>query len=285
MAAESSPPTTRVLDVVELVAGRRDRSLRAADVARELGLSKATSHAIVHALTERGWLTRSPGERYLSLGPGLAPVATAFADQRSITRLAIRAAAGLASATGWSASVVELAEDVMYVSTVDPEDLSVGPGQRVAYAAPFGTLFAAWATPQDRLAWLRRGSLTDAAIASYGAHLDQARADGVLIERMSPVVEHVTSLLKAADEGAFPGAVRQLAGELLDEVVRTGIDVRESAATEHPVTSIAAPVPEADGTVTTALVLHPLRELNNRAARRAASMVRQAADSISLRQE
>ncbi len=277
---ESSPPTMRVIDVVELVAGRRDRSLRAADIARELGLSKATSHAIVHALTERGWLVRSSGDRHLGLGPGLAPVASAFADQRSVTRLAVRAAAGLASATGWSASVIELVEDVMYVSTIDPEDISVLHGQRVAYAAPFGTLFAAWATPEHRLAWLRRGRLTDAAIASYGAHLDQARSEGVLIERMSPVVERATSLVKAAEEGSFPGAVRQLAGELLDEVVRTGIGVPESGATEHPVTSIAAPIPGPDGEVVTALVLHPLQQLSNQAARRAASMVRQAAASI-----
>jgi len=279
--AESSPPTTRVIDVVELIANRRDRSLRAADVARELGLSKATTHAIVHALSERGWVTRSSPDRHLSLGPGLAPVASAFADQRAVTRLAVRAAAGLAAATGWSASVVELVVDVMYVSTVEPEDLSVLHGQRVGYVAPFGTLFAAWATPEERLAWFRRGRLTEAAIASYGAHLDQARRDGVLVERMSPVVEHVASLVEAAEGTAFPGAVRQLAGELLDEVVRTGIGSREPSATEHPVTSIAAPIPEPDGRVLTALVLHPLKELSNREARRAASMVRQAARSVS----
>ena len=282
MALDGSPPTTRVLDVLELVATRRDRPLRAADVARELGISKATSHAIIHALTERGWLVRSPEERRLSLGPGLGPVVSAFSDQRTITRLTVRAAAGLATATGWTASVVELIDDVMYVSTIEPDDVSIIHGQRVVYAAPFGTLFAAWATAAGRLAWLRRGRINDAAIASYGAHLDKARADGVLVERMSPVVDHVTSLIHAADEGDFPEAVRQLAGELLDEVVRTGIGTREPPATEHPVTSIAAPVPGPDGTVTTALVLHPLRELSNHAARRAASMVRQAAASIDL---
>lgn len=283
LASDSSPPTTRVLDVLELVAQQRDGSLRAADVARELGLSKATCHAIVLALTERGWLVRSGQERYLTLGPALAPVTSAFADQRSLTRLAVRAAAGLASASGWSASVVELVEQVMYVSTIDPgEEAAVLHGQRVAYAAPFGTLFAAWATPENRLTWLRRGRLTDAAIASYGAHLDQARADGVLIERMSPVVEHVTSLVQAAEDGAFPSAVRELAGEMLDEVVRTGVGTRESSATEHPVTSIAAPVPGPDGIVSTALVLHPLQVLSNSAARRAASMVRQAAASITV---
>lgn len=280
MPASSSPPTTRVLDVLELVAARRETPLRAADVARELGLSKATAHAILHTLADRGWLVRSPGTGHLGLGPGLGPVASAFSDQRTLTRRGVRAAAGLATATGWPASLIELVGDVMYVSTLDPADLSVIRGQRVDYAAPFGTLFAAWAEPEERLAWLRRGRLTDAAIASYGAHLDQARADGVLVERMGPVVEHVSSLVRAAEEGAFPGAVRQLAGDLLAEVVRTGIGTREHSATEHPVTSIAAPVPGPDGTVRTALVVHPLRELSNRAARRAGSMVRQAARAI-----
>jgi DNA-binding IclR family transcriptional regulator len=280
MATEPSPPTARVLDILELVAAKGDEALRAADVARELDLAKATVHAILHTLGDRGWLVRSTDGRRLRLGPGLAPVVSAFADQRTLTRLTIRAAAGLSSATGWTASTVELIDNTMYVSTIDPGDPSVVHGERVPYAAPLGTLFAAWAHPDDRLTWLRRGRLNEAAIAAYGAHLDQARADGVLIERMSPVVEHVASLVQAADQGAFPEAVAQLAGDLLDEVVRTSIGTREAPTTEHPVTSIAAPVPNEDGTVTTALALHPFRQLTNHDTRRAASMVRQAARSI-----
>lgn len=280
MLADVSPPTARVLDVLELVALRRNQPCRAADVARELGLSKATTHAIVHQLAKRGWLVRSTTDRYLSLGPALAPIASAFSEQRAVTRHAVRAAAGLASATGWAASVVELIGEVMYVSTVNPEDLSYVRGQRVAYAAPFGTLFAAWATPDERLAWLRRGRLNEAMIASYGAHLDTARSQGFLIERMSPVVQHATSLVQATNEGAFPEAVGQLAGELLDEVVQTSIGLSDGVGVEHPVTSIAAPVQRGQDAVTTALVVHPLCELNHRTARRAASMVRQAARAI-----
>ncbi|TWG96786.1 DNA-binding IclR family transcriptional regulator [Nocardioides sp. J9] len=278
MTASPSPPTTRVVDVLELVAARRDRPLRAADVARELGLSRATTHAIVHTLAARGWLVRSPDTGHLALGPALGPVAAAVAEQRTGTRLGVRAAAGLASATGWPASVVELVDDVLYVSSVDPDDLTVMRGQRLPYAAPFGTLFAAWAEPDERRGWLRRGRLTEAAVASYGAHLDQARADGFLVERMSPVVEHVSSLVQATHEGDFPAAVHELAGELLAEVVRTSMETHDAAS--QPVTSVAAPVPGPDGTVRTALVVHPLRDLTGAEVRRAASMVRQAAKAV-----
>ncbi len=281
MATDSSPPTTRVLDVLELVAGQSDSRLRAADVARELQLSKATSHAIIHALTDRGWLVRTGPDREITLGPGLASVASAFADQRMVTRLAVRAALGLSKATGWTSSVVELADLTMFVSTIDPGDSTVIQGQRIAYAAPFGTLFAAWGTPAERVAWFRRGGLTEAAVASYGAHLDQARADGVLIERMSPVVQHVASLVQAAEDRVFPTAVRRLAGDLLEEIVRTGIGDREPLGVEHPVTSIAAPIMFPDGAVAAALVVHPLRDLSARETRRQGNMVRQAASSVS----
>lgn len=279
LAAESSPPTARVLDVLELVARRGDHALRGADIARELGLSRATSHAILRTLTDRGWLVRSSGERLIGLGPGLALITTSFAEQRTVTRLALRAASGLAAATNWRASVVELVEETMYVSTIDPgESVSLG-AQRMPYLAPFGTLFAVWATDEERLEWLRRGRLSAAAIAAVGAHLDQARADGVLIERMSSVVEHVTSLLAAADGGDFPEAVRLLAGELLEEIVRTGLG-QDDPGNTHPVTSIAAPIPDAGGRVATALVLHPFQELTKDEIRRASSMVRHAASSV-----
>src|SRR5690242_5824092 len=121
------------MDVLELVARRGDRALRAADLARELGLARATAHAIVETMLERGWLVRSVPERFLGLGPGLALLASAFDDQRVGSRLAIRAASALAVATGSLASVVELVGETMFVSTVDGAAPAAVQARRVPF--------------------------------------------------------------------------------------------------------------------------------------------------------
>lgn len=278
--SDSSPPTTRVMEVLELVGARGADVLRSADLARELGIAKATTHAIVQTLCDRGWLVRSPLGRKLSLGPGIAPLARAVVEQRGLSSRALDAARGLAITTGYTSSVVELEGDVMYVSSVDP----TGPrghvlADRVAYAAPFGSLFAAWGTAGERAEWLRRGLVTGPAAAAYQAYLEKARTDGVLVERMSPVVEHVAPLLRAIETGSVSDDLRSLVRTLHDEVVRVGLDRRPSAAPQ-PVTSVAAPVHSEDGRVATALVVHPFTTIGSRDLQRAKALVVRAAEAV-----
>ncbi|KAA1416403.1 helix-turn-helix domain-containing protein [Nocardioides humilatus] len=279
---DPSPPTSRVVDILELVASRDPQSLRAADLSRELGISKATGHAIVQTLCERGWLVRDVTTKTLSLGPGLGPVARAAHEQRRASGRALEAARGLAATTGYTASVVELVGTTMFVSSVDPGD-PTGPTleHRVTYAAPFGSLFAAWASPGDRADWFRRGLVTGPAATSYGAFLDQARNEGVLVERMSPIVEHVTPLLEASESGTVSADLRRMVRAVVDEVVRAGIPQRKRSADPQPVTSVAAPVLAADGRMSVALVVHPLQAISARELHRAKTLVVRAAEAVS----
>lgn len=278
---EPSPPTARVVEVIDLVASRGE-ILRAADVARELGMSKATTHAVVQTLCDRGWLVRSAATRTLALGPGIEPVARAVLQQRTVSRRSLEAARGLCEATGYTASVVELVGDTMYVTSVDPESPR-GPvlSQRVAYAAPFGSLFAAWAGAEERTEWFRRGLVTGPAATSFETFLDQARNDGILVERMSPVVEHAVPLLRATETGGVSEDLRSMVRAVVDEIVRSGLPARGQASQHpQPVTSIAAPALATAGGVTTALVLHPLRSIGARELHRAKSLVRRAAGTV-----
>ncbi len=278
---DTSPPTARVVEVLERVARRGEVGVRAADLARDLGISKGTTHAIVQTLCDRGWLVRAAGSKSLGLGPGIAPVARAVLEQRSDSRHALEAARGLAAATGYPASVVELVGHTMFVSSVDADSPRGSVlAQRVTYAAPFGSLFAAWASAEERSAWLRRGLVTGPAAASYDAFLDQARTDGVLVERMSPVVEHVAPLLRATETGGVSDDLRTMVRAVVDEVVRSNLAGRGVTSDPQPITSVAAPIPAGDGAVTTALVLHPLRAIGARELHRAKSLVTRAAEAV-----
>ncbi|PRC47780.1 transcriptional regulator, partial [Mycobacterium sp. ITM-2017-0098] len=55
-----SAPTSRVVDVVELLCRPGHERLRFSDVVARLGLTQATAHAILTTLSERGWVTRDP---------------------------------------------------------------------------------------------------------------------------------------------------------------------------------------------------------------------------------
>lgn len=52
MRAASSAPTERVLDIVELLSLPDNRQMRVSVIVREFGLSQATTHAILKALTD-----------------------------------------------------------------------------------------------------------------------------------------------------------------------------------------------------------------------------------------
>lgn len=65
MPKAGSPPTARVLDVLELLAqhARAGTSPRLSDLVRDLGLTQATAHAIMATLCDRGWAIRDPSCR------------------------------------------------------------------------------------------------------------------------------------------------------------------------------------------------------------------------------
>src|ERR1700743_3127607 len=106
-----SPPTARVLDVVELLAGTDEDRLRFSDVVRRLDLTQATAHAILTTLCERGWVSRDPVDKTYSLGPALAVVATRVETARPLAQAARTVALDLAGQFGYATSVVERVGD------------------------------------------------------------------------------------------------------------------------------------------------------------------------------
>src|SRR5205823_2361202 len=74
MAEPVSPPTDRVVAVLELLAGNESRTV--SEVARALDLNRSTATAVLTALAGAGWVERLPDRGYV-LGPGLLPVAEA----------------------------------------------------------------------------------------------------------------------------------------------------------------------------------------------------------------
>src|SRR4051794_17009511 len=117
MGPVASPPTARVLDVLELLA--RDGEWRFTDVVRELDLTQATAHAILGTLVERGWVSRDPSAKTFVLGDA----ATAFADSligaKPLLQQARAAALGLVEETGYPSSIIVRTGDSLEITVFE----------------------------------------------------------------------------------------------------------------------------------------------------------------------
>nr|MDT0666132.1 helix-turn-helix domain-containing protein [Micromonospora sp. DSM 115978] len=95
-----SPQTERLLDLVDLLASRPTDGFTLAEIARVVGVSKATVHPMVVALTRRGWLLRHPELRTYRLGPTLIAAGRAAAQGGTAIDAARPVARDLSVATG-----------------------------------------------------------------------------------------------------------------------------------------------------------------------------------------
>jgi DNA-binding IclR family transcriptional regulator len=265
MPASTSPPTSRVLDVIELLACREQ--VRLADLVRELGLTQGTAHAILKTLCDRSWASRDPVDKTFSLGPALAITATWGDAARPRVHAARAAAMELASELGYAASVTERLGDSLVVIGFEGganRAMAAEPGDRIPFAAPFGPAFAAWEPDEERRAWIRRSDVTKSALA---ARLDEllavTRARGFSVERMGQALAQAAQLVDTLRSDRVSRPVRDIVDELLLEITTLGfLPGRNSGGQAHPVTSLAAPVFDPRGRVALNVAVHPFRALS-----------------------
>ena len=93
-----SPPTDRVVTIVELLAEQSEPS-SVASIASRLELNRSTVTSILLALERAGWAARQPDRRY-TLGPGLLGVAEAVRESLPLSERFTEALGELAHRAG-----------------------------------------------------------------------------------------------------------------------------------------------------------------------------------------
>ncbi len=265
MRASTSPPTSRVLDVIEFLARRQQ--IRLADLVRELGLTQGTAHVILKTLCDRSWASRDPLDKTFSLGPALAITATWGDAARPRVQAARAAAIELASDLGYAASVTERVGESLIVIGFEGganRAMTATPGDRIPFAAPFGPAFAAWEPDEERRAWIRRSDVGRSGIA---ARLEEllavTRARGFSVERMGQALAQAAQLMDTLRSNRLSRPVRDIVDELLVEITTIGfLPGRNHGGQAHPVTSVAAPVFDPQGRVALNVAVHPFRALS-----------------------
>ena len=185
--ARPAPGADRSVAVLELLAEHPEERFTLSEVARRCSLNKATAHALLSALTERGVLLRHPEEKRYSLGPRLVAIGDAARRGYTAVDFVPPLLAELAGETGlwaraWrmsSAQVVSVAQAGM------PRDLAGGPPVRLPLSPPIGALFMAWADALTAEAWLARAGSVEAVRPAFDA-LPAIRQQGFAIILDSP---------------------------------------------------------------------------------------------------
>lgn len=264
--------------MVELLAGRGTVGLRFSNVVRELGLTQATTHAILATLCDRGWASRDPVDKTYSLGPALAVVAARTDMARPLTHAARSAALELSHELGYAASVVERIGDSLVITAFEGggHQPAGAPGDRIRYAPPFGVAFAAWATEEEQRAWIQRGATTDSTLARRLAEvLARTQARGYDVDWTTPALTQAAQVMGTLPSDGLPAHVREITDRLLVEFTTIGFLGDDSPTrAAQPVATIAAPVFDHHGRVAMIVAVHPLQAL---AKRRIDSIGRQVA--------
>lgn len=287
MKGSISAPTTRVLDVVELLARQGNSGLKFADIARELGLTQATAHTILKTLDDRGWITRDSINKTFSLGPALAVVAAHVEASRPRATAAKRAAIALRDELQTAASVIERVGDSLVITAyegVNAGTLTSPPGEPIPFAPPFGAAFAAWSNAADQRAWIARSASTNVELTRrLQLVLDRTRERGYEVDRTTPALGQLLRMVGAARDDV-PHHVRTLMEELLAECAVIGLDnTTDAALSTTPVVSIVAPV-FSQGAVNIVLCVHPMTALSQRRTdnigRRLAAVASELSDGV-----
>jgi DNA-binding IclR family transcriptional regulator len=202
--ARRSPPTARVVAVLEELARHPARSLTVSELARSLDLTRSTCLGILNELVVAGYVTHLADERRYRLGPGLiwlgrsaqAGMGVVDAVFEDLEQFAARHQVAATVSTVVGDSILVLARS----GPTSRLDQFVQPGQEYPYAPPSGVVFAVWEDNAGIDRWLASYPQAPVDRAGIDRLASSARRLGCVVERFSEAsARSLTVLAKLAE--------------------------------------------------------------------------------------
>jgi len=277
--ARRSPPTARVVAVLDHFVKARGRRFGLSELARDLGISKPTCLGILTELTAAGYLVRDPGTLAYGLGPALIAAGRVAQGGFAAAEAARRRLEPLVAEHGTAATVSAVVDgEVMVLESLAAPGLTPARvGERYPFVPPSGLMYVLWDTDEAFERWLAKEPPFPVTLdrGRLRAIKDRCRATGYLVESLTPAGMRLYSLLNDAAASDLPPEARALMGELLSNLgERVYLEAELSPGVRHPVHLIAAPVHDADGRQELVLALQVGDSLTGaEIARRGAALV------------
>jgi DNA-binding IclR family transcriptional regulator len=213
----ASPQTDRIRWTMNLLASNPRESFNLAQIARHLGVSKATCLPMISALTSAGWLVRHPVHKTYRLGPALVTLGRAAERTASLDDVAVPKMVDLAAEAGLPCISWVPSGDRMVLAEVVNAN---GPlaawnglkrGHRLTPAPPMGAALVAWTDTTEIDAWIKRARPDDldASRTHYAPGLHAARERGYVVELRHPL-HHQIFLLTQRIAAEHPESMDEL---------------------------------------------------------------------------
>ncbi|MFC6010507.1 IclR family transcriptional regulator [Nocardia lasii] len=255
-----SPPTLRVVKVLELLSRHAGERLSLARIVREAGLSRATAHAVLAQLTAEGWAVRDAEGNY-GIGLRLLTVARRAEAAFPLRHLASAHLRALSDEVGVPVFLAERAGENIVVTEVigHPSASWIRPGRRLPLAPPVCREFIAWAPDSARAAWLatadpaHRDRLTRV--------LAEIRTRGYSVERLVDDSTPMLEVLAGLRDSPITAALRAQLGSVITELITIDY-LPDELGPDNAVVTLAAPVRDHHGTVIAAVVACPDNHLS-----------------------
>jgi DNA-binding IclR family transcriptional regulator len=259
-----SPPTRRVVAVVELLAARPDARLGLTEICRDLRISRSTGHAILHTLCACGWAIRDPLSGRYSVGPAMSRIWRQAAPLHRILREPLQEFAVSIDMPVCMSEVRGGAIVVVDAAAVGPARPPISAGVRLPFIAPFGREFVAWSSRTDHTAWLEAATpVNDVFRARISKVLKEIKRRGYGIERLSDPLLRVYTALQALDDGVMRDPISaRMAAALADLTIVDFLPDEFPEAESCALATISAPVFDTAGRVVMSVSAQPYRRLS-----------------------
>ncbi len=271
-----------------LLVDRPDDPPTLAEIVRETAMSRATAHAVVTELCTLGWVGRNSDNTY-RLGVEFLATGRRAARIDIVAGAAESALDQLVADTGLPAFLARRDGDAIVTSAhvvpasasaagvgMPPRGTAPPQRHRMRVRPPLCREFVAWSDEPEREAWLALAPADQR--RRLVAVLAAVRERGYSVER---ITDHHRSVIDAlGDLTEMPSTVRDRMAALVSEL--SAIDyLPDELSGEVGVVSVGAPVFDADGAVTAALVSQPDATMPAADLAALGDAVVDAADSVS----
>lgn len=251
MTGRPSPPTGRVITILDFLAEHPDDRFGLSELARRLGLSKPTCLGILTTLTESRYLVRDARDKTYRLGPKLISLGHTAQESMRVNPAAREELRRLATTYDTTAALSAVIDDrITLLELVGPPGANVGDtvrvGQSYPFAPPVGLMFVLWDDEAMR-SWLAKEPTIPLRTDSerLGRVVAECRTDGYLVERLTPGGRRLYALM-AGMSSTLPQELRALLGEMISDVGERVYLRSEADPTgkrqRHDISVISAPV-------------------------------------------
>ena len=219
-SGRASPPTERVVQILDFLAARPGERFGVSELARRIGLSKPTCLGIVTTLCDTGYLVRDPGDKTYRLGPALITLGHRAQESLRVSPAARHELARLSARFGTAALSGVIDDRITLIELVAPPGVRAGVevGQSYPFAPPVGLMFVLWDDEALR-DWLAKEPTIPLRTKTVALNrvIESCRTDGYLVERLTPAGRRLYTLM-AGMSADLPDELRALLGELVSDI-------------------------------------------------------------------